>query len=349
MLKNMFYKGLYYAGAKRLSRYAFKEPHCSILAYHRIAPIDVDSFILRDIIVDPEDFEKQIIYIKSNYNIISLHELLESNSQKNLFPAGSIAITFDDGYEDNYRYAFPILRKHDIPATIFVSTAFVGGICNFWWERLRNIAINASKDSLSFRYDDNEYNFTLNGKREKKIFFETVSGLLKQVTSSEADNLLNLLSGLLDVKDDGVYPRALSWADMKEMLEHNIDFGAHTHTHCLLSILGPDGLIEEVSAPKKIIEKNLSKEIFSFAYPYGGNMDFNENTIKAVEGAGYKVALTMVQGPVFKNDSMLSLHRIGIGGNDTAEIFKLKVEGLVSWISGNLKGINGNKNNYGKF
>ena len=76
--------------------------------------------------VAPEEFKRQIEYLKESYSIVSLDEMADyiENSRKS--PRKSVAITFDDGYQDCYLHAYPYLRKNNLPATVFVSTAYVG-------------------------------------------------------------------------------------------------------------------------------------------------------------------------------------------------------------------------------
>lgn len=86
-----------------------------VLTYHSINPDYAFS-------VKPKDFEEQIRYLSTNFNLINL-ETIDSLGKEN--KRDFIAITFDDGYEDNYHFAFPILKKYNIPATIFITTDFV--------------------------------------------------------------------------------------------------------------------------------------------------------------------------------------------------------------------------------
>lgn len=86
----------------------------AVLMYHSI--FDSDWFFSIDLI----EFEKQMRYLKANYNIVKLSEIKEFIFKKQDLPSRSVAITFDDGYEDFYKNAFPVLKKYKIPATIFV-------------------------------------------------------------------------------------------------------------------------------------------------------------------------------------------------------------------------------------
>ncbi len=98
----------------------YRKKGLTILTYHSIS-----NEIYPDETVTPEEFEKQLQYIKENYKVISLEEAvgyLQTDIEK---AAGSIVITFDDGYSDNYCYAFPLLKKLGFPATIFLISDFV--------------------------------------------------------------------------------------------------------------------------------------------------------------------------------------------------------------------------------
>lgn len=107
------------SGVKNLG---FQSSNCRlpILVYHSVNP----SYTVLSI--TPDNFEKQINYLTSNYNVISLPMLVDQ-LYKNCVPLDAAVVTFDDGYEDNYIYAYPILRKYKCPATIFLSTGFIIG------------------------------------------------------------------------------------------------------------------------------------------------------------------------------------------------------------------------------
>jgi len=106
----------------------------SVLMYHSIAYNDV-FFTVR-----PGEFEKQINYLKDNgYYIISLTELVNILESNESLPKKTVILTFDDGYQDNYTNAFPILKKHNFPATIFLITGLIGQKIN----NSQNISLKA--------------------------------------------------------------------------------------------------------------------------------------------------------------------------------------------------------------
>ncbi len=107
-------------------------PWVPILCYHRVCPRTDPEFNFASLSVTPENFAAQMGLLKKlRYNPVSLQNLSAClNDQKNL-PPRSVAITFDDGYEDNYTYAFPILKKYGFPSTIFLVTDHIKGK-NVW-------------------------------------------------------------------------------------------------------------------------------------------------------------------------------------------------------------------------
>ena len=99
-------------------------PHLSrrfqILGYHKVSPDEHPFFEP----LPPDIFEKQMQFLKSCYRVMSLQELVDRSARGEV-PERAVAITFDDGYRDNFELAFPILQKYQIPATIFLTTAFI--------------------------------------------------------------------------------------------------------------------------------------------------------------------------------------------------------------------------------
>lgn len=152
----------------------FTKRNLTILAYHRVSdykqncPLD-DNLIS----ASPEEFEKQVRYLKANYDCIdfaTLSDILKGNLR---FRGNALIITFDDGYKDNYDNAYPILKEHGTPATIFIATEFIDKQNLFWWDKVAYMVkqfqgysfnINGQKFDLksSYRFD------TLYAGRKKK-------------------------------------------------------------------------------------------------------------------------------------------------------------------------------------
>jgi peptidoglycan/xylan/chitin deacetylase (PgdA/CDA1 family) len=112
------------------SRVLAKKKGGLILLYHRVADVKEDPHSL---CVSRKNFDAQIKWLKNNSNVISLSRLVvllkACKLNKNF-----VCVTFDDGYEDNYVNAHPILKKYQVPATFFVTTGYVNTKKQFYWD-----------------------------------------------------------------------------------------------------------------------------------------------------------------------------------------------------------------------
>jgi len=327
MYKKTGYGFIYYFGIGNVVNIFSKRPKGIILAYHRVSPLSTVNALLKDLCVDPSSFDKQMMYLKKNYNVISLEQALEYVDSASNKLDNSIVITFDDAYADNYEYAYPILRKHSLAATVFASTSFIDDKRAFWWDMLVDILEGTQKETVNFSFLGKNHKFKLN--KEKQRAFYAIAHLFKRSTPEEQKTLTGILRGAFALDEKAVLSCCLSWEQIREMSNHNITFGSHTHSHISLSSVLNGQLQEELVKSKEILELNIRRKVTAFAYPFGEQDDFNKKSIALVSQAGYRCALTMLQGPVYCGDNAFTLRRVGVGGNDTVSVFKLKTMGLV--------------------
>lgn len=117
----LYFSGIFFVYTfyrKRL----LKQFRTIVLMYHRIRDDGIDP----DISVSIRRFDQQMAYLKENFNVVSLEKLLDNVSKNGKLTMDTAAITFDDGFKDNCSNAYPILKRHKVPATIFLVSHFVG-------------------------------------------------------------------------------------------------------------------------------------------------------------------------------------------------------------------------------
>jgi len=124
---------VYYSGAIHLYRFFCSRKNYTILRYHKV---------LTDLVKDNEDisvsrdvFEEQIKFLKKNYKVISLEKLVRFLHMYGVPRKKVVALTFDDGYKNNFIHAYPSLKKHNIPATIFLTADYIGTNKLFEWDK----------------------------------------------------------------------------------------------------------------------------------------------------------------------------------------------------------------------
>jgi len=126
--------------------------------------------------VTPENFGRQMAYIKDKgYNVISLDELADGIKNNRKFKHRTVVITIDDGYRDNFTYAYPILRKYNFPATIFIIANFIDNKKDFMnWDEINAV----SKDNISFGGHTKNHAY-LPSIKEKAVLLDEIEGCKK--------------------------------------------------------------------------------------------------------------------------------------------------------------------------
>lgn len=289
---------------------------------------DLDSFPFDGELIsaNKRNFEHQIQHVKKHFTPISIELLLDSLEGKALLPKRAILVTFDDGYDDNYFNAFPILKKYEVPATIFVSVGFVSTSKRFWFDDVAAIVKHTDEKELFITSLDKKFKLG-DTAEERERSVQEITECLKRVSNEERIEVLSFLKkkyGEIFSKVDLSRSKALTWEQIKEMDDSVISFGSHTMTHPILTNLDKDELEYELVESKKILEKKLNKKIETFAYPNGGINDISDEVDSQLKSFGYKVSFSYLSGvnkqPV---ESHFRLKRIHIEHQMNRRFFNL--------------------------
>ena len=299
---------------RHVSRLGGGKHHLSVLAYHRV--LDFDDYFPFDIeLVSAScfQFEEQISYLSKNYNVITLEYLVDAIYADKKLPENAVLITFDDGFEDNYRNAFPILKKYGVPATIFISTDFISSDRTLWFDQLSYFILNISNDDLEaiLREDfDNKIIFS-----DRRAVLEEVMEYVKIIPDIQRRNLLESLfeKYSFSVKDEHKHlSTTLNWDQVREMDQSVISFGSHTMSHPVLSQLDEQGLSKELVESRSIIENELKHPVDCIAYPVGTKSAFNAKVEGLAMQAGYRLGFSYISGinelPIQKYFNLKRLH-----------------------------------------
>jgi peptidoglycan/xylan/chitin deacetylase (PgdA/CDA1 family) len=271
-----------------------------ILYYHRINPSN-DKWHLKHL--DPKSFEEQIKYLLHNFDIISLNNLNKLIINGKL-PKKAVVLTFDDGYKDNYKFAYPILKKYNLPATIYLSTGPIEEKKLFWTDEVRYILLKTDLETINL----NKLGFYHLGSDEDKIRAASIIiSKLKKMENTKKNRIIENLVKLSDVNipDKLGKQDILSWNEIKRMNKNGVDFGAHTVNHPILTQLTIDEAKFEIQNSKNSIEENLEIEVDSFAYPNG---DYNHKILSIVKKAGFNSSVTVKPG--FVHNSIGEIYQL---------------------------------------
>jgi len=279
-------------------------------------------------------FREMLGEITRNHEVVRLSDMTEPAqlSADEL----KFAITFDDGYRDNYESAYPILKEFGIPATIYLSVDHMEGKLRFWYERLIQMIQNASVDSL-VAMELGLGELPLGSEENRKVALFRLNQALKELSRVSRDEILDLLEQRLAPMQAGEGSAMLSWDMVREMSDHGIDIGAHTMTHPILSRERKEVIAYEVAESKRYIESKIDKTVTSFTYPNGGLDDFNNYVIEQIRQSGYRHATTTIPGVNDKHTDPYLWKRFNVhngmcakpGGRFSASLFWAKAFALL--------------------
>lgn len=266
------------------------------LYYHKVSN-DSDDLNLSHVSI--ANFDAQIRWLKENYDIIRLENL---NSEIMKDGRDAVAISFDDGYADVYRNALPVLKKYNVPATVFVTTGNIDTGFPNHTERIITACLKPNEYHEMFKLNDNflKCNFKTRNLKERLFFYEAIRDLFRHIEPDlrkKYETILYNWAGISGLEDDS--KRVLRSEEIRELSECQlITIGSHTVNHASLKWISPLIQEYELVESKKTLESITSKKVELFAYPWGSPDDYTEESFSILKKVGYKSAFTTNNDPI---------------------------------------------------
>ena len=278
--------------------------------FHRVLPEeDIAGFYNPCLAITPRSFEDFLAFLLKNFRVQPLAELVAQARAPNLCGPRRCAFTFDDGWEDNHRLAWPILRKFGMPATIFVTTGLTGTSVllpedKLWryWRQARTEGSLAAFDGILRTYRGAQPASTHDE-------FSTYRTILKQLPGHKRLELFADLASRFGEFAPQNSSSFITWDQLKELSGNGITLGSHTVTHSSLAYEEDSVIREELRDSKRALEQQIGKKVDTLAYPTG---NFDERVAREASAAGYTTAVTTESRAVAPNTNPLFLPRIAI-------------------------------------
>ena len=309
-IKSTFINVAAYFGAYQLGRViTCKIP--KILMYHRFSEHPRLGYM------HAEMFERQVRYLKKNFNVLSMGEVLNYYDMKRKYPVNTIVLTIDDGYKDFYEIAFPILKQENVAATFFITTKFVDGGFWLWPDRLRYILEHSNAVDLAAKYGGLKVSHNDMHDEERNNVWAMLVAYLLSISEKHKIQWINSFAEQqnVNVPDSPMNNfSAVNWAQVREMHESVIEIGAHTRTHPSLGKVAYENLASEIKGSVEDIKSQLGWAPISFCYPNGQPNDFNVAVKNHVENAGCRGAVTAFYDQ-YLIDDIYALRRFDGGGS----------------------------------
>jgi peptidoglycan/xylan/chitin deacetylase (PgdA/CDA1 family) len=296
------------------------QDHIFILMYHGFTDQKkhegIENYHGKHLFIDK--FKEQMHYLKKNFNVISLEDVVQFYEKRTPIPAHSVVITIDDGYQSNYSLAYPILKEFRLPATIFVTTDFIDHKDSLWLDRIEYAINRTSQEQLNITMDGKQEQFSLENLKAKIAADQSIKIILKRVSKEKRDLTVNILEKELGQKlllSDSM-PKIyapLSWSQITQMQESGlISVGDHTCSHTILTSCTSEEICEKLEVSKKRIEEKCQRPCHLFAYPNGNLGDFNDHTKAKIQQAGFSCALTTIPQHNDERSDIFALNRLNV-------------------------------------
>ncbi len=298
-------------------------PRClTIVMYHAVVeqPLPVDDWCF----IPVERFTAQLEYLAQRFEVLPLAEAVDRLGQ-GAIERPTLAITFDDGFQNNHDVAFPILRRLGLPATMFLTTGLIGTDRTVWFCQLLDALARSSRPHLQWQGESLE----LGGRISRQRLSTRLQAALKRMPQpelqEEVSRIVSALGGSGVVGRDSPF-RMLNPESVGTMARSGlIEFGAHTRTHAILSRLSEAEQREEIAASVHATEALAGQPCRLFAYPNGRAEDYDRNTVAILREHGITAAVTTEPGANRAGGSPWALKRQGIGADTSLSGFRMQV------------------------
>lgn len=331
---------LYHGGGiwliRRLRRAGSGEGRLLVLLYHRVADLPGPAFRYQsDTLALPRRrFAEQMAYLARRHRVLPLERALQDLEGGRLPPTGAIAITFDDGYRDNLTDALPILRRHGLPATLFLATGCIGTGRPAWFDRLAPLLERLDLSALRGAAGRDltpgidaligDYLAAPTGRRRELI--NLLCEAFKEIPDARKEAIMAAMAesggGGAGSEDARLM---LDWAGVRALAEAGVGIGSHSRSHPILSRLPADDAVAEIVLSKRDIESRLGTPCRLFAYPNGRPADIPADAPASLAAAGYRAAFTTVPGTNARGTDRMAMRRLPVGDYEPA-LFALLVE-----------------------
>ncbi|GAB2579015.1 polysaccharide deacetylase family protein [Dyella jejuensis] len=271
-----------------------------ILAYHRVMPLPDPAafdFDLELISTTPERFRAQMLHLKRHFLPLRLSDVAAALDAGDALPPDAVVVTFDDGYDDNYRIAYPILRELGVPATFFVSTGHVDSGKPFGYDWLVHMILLTTASRLVLP----ELGMDVPMPRDRDLRRSLAGAVLQNMKNIDAiaqEAMIKRLEQAWQIPSH-IRPedcRPMSWSQLREMHDAGFEVGSHGVHHRMLAKLPRERMRDEVWQSKATLERELDAPAALMSYPVGGDRAFDVDVMNATREAGFQLAVCYICG-----------------------------------------------------
>lgn len=319
-MRELAARALAVPGLRRVLGAAMPGHGVVVLNYHRVGDGSRSRYDRALWSASAEGFDSQVAFLKAECDVIGLDDIEEALHRR----GRHVAITFDDGYLDNHDIAFPVLRRHGVPAAFFIATGFIDHRWLPWWDAIAMQVRESRSDALALS-PWLPVPLPLGDDREPAI--QRVLRIYKQLPAAQTGPFRARLAEETGVEPpDSVDGMWMDWDMVREMHHAGMAIGGHTVHHPILSSLPADAQRTEIEGCAARLRDEIGIEMRHFAYPVGSPAAFNADTMRLLHEAGVRHAYSFYGGVARAGSAPLDLQRVAVYDTLGRDLFRAMVK-----------------------
>lgn len=307
--KRWLKKALWRSGTLRVAG-RLAPPSAAILMYHSIVEEPQLTMNILGVSQSRANFEAHMKTLVRRFSPVTIEQVAQFAKDGRRLPVRAVAVTFDDGFRDNYDVALPILSRYGISATIYVMVNAVATGMLPWYCRLRFALSTTTRPE--WRDLDRHRNYELVTPAGRQTALRMAWDIGAKATGSAQEEFVRQVEESLEVEPPAARNGfMLSWEELRALRKAGQTIGGHTLSHPNLAHVSEGDARSEIAGCKKRLEEELSEPVDHFSYPHPAlNPQWNPQTLAITRETGFKSAVLTERGPVRAGDEPLRLKRI---------------------------------------
>jgi peptidoglycan/xylan/chitin deacetylase (PgdA/CDA1 family) len=291
-----------------------------VLTYHRVdwpdARPDLCSTTLS---ATPSGFAAQMECLRQHFHVVGLDEVRDAFTHGRKLPPRAVLITFDDAFQDFRQHAWPVLKRLELPVTLFVPTAFPDQPSRvFWWDLLHRLVAHApSGAALDTRFG----RLQLSAETNRRELYSRLASHLSRLPHNEALQEVHRLAELFHTPPAAA--AVLPWSDLKLLAAEGVSLAPHTRTHPLMNRISLEQARDEIRGSREDLAAQIGDTPPVFAYPGGA---YSREVMQVLADEGFELAFTTCRGANdLRRCDPLQLRRINVGRRTTPELLRAQL------------------------
>jgi peptidoglycan/xylan/chitin deacetylase (PgdA/CDA1 family) len=266
--------------------------------------------------LEKDYFYKELKELQKNGMPMTMDDVIKHHESSISFPPYAFTVTFDDGFENNYSIAAPILSDLQIPATFYLTTSFIENNTMSWIDRIEFCLEHTPRGELRFRWDHPKAH-AFHDRITKRKLLDYLRTNVKQSISIDLEELVQDVFSQCKMtpisKSGDPLDLKMNWKQVRELKNGGLfTIGGHSHHHVNLAYLSAENAEHEIATSIGLLRKNTDIEAEHYSYPEGLDYCYSDETIQILKRCGIVCAPTAINGTNTVDVDLFHLKRIAV-------------------------------------